>query len=415
MKNFLQILLIFCSINTFGQVSSTEQEYYGCKYLENPHYIINEKSVFFENCSIHRKVNVEASELVVLEKGLAYDGKSLFFNGIKLAATPKKPKVVCANRNDVFWINNTALYKNSDWLTEIDTATFKVFSQDYFGDKNNLFYLGEKVEGGDASTFVSQYKYSYDANYVYEKGEKVVENGYLKSVNGHFFHDNSTVYKYQSRSSFALMPANDIKVSDVKAIHGTKYGIVNNRLFYLEDSTAFTDVQADEIRVLYHDMIVYKNSLLLWQYTSNQLDASTLTSVAIDDYQKIIADKNGTYKVFVGAVGGEPFKIQIKKINYEDYEPDNYYSDYSTKLTLLETSLLKNGYPLVSTKFLAENGLSNTKNLELVSALKGYRPGCSQDHTPGSNYYILKNEKGYWELKISRENTLKFIGESYLF
>ncbi len=218
MKIFLQILLIlFCSIPIFGQVSSTEQEYYGCKYLERPNYIINEQSVYFENCSIHRKVNAEAKDFVVLEKGLAHDGKSLFFNGIKLEETPENPSVVYSDRNDVFWRNKTTLYKNSNPLSEIDTATLKVFRYDYFGDKNNLFYLGEKVEDADAGTFVYQHEYSYDANFVYSEGNKVIKNGYLKSVNGYFFHDNSTVYKYDRNENY-LMIADELEIANLKAI-----------------------------------------------------------------------------------------------------------------------------------------------------------------------------------------------------
>lgn len=50
------------------------------------------------------------------------------------------------------------------------------------------------------------------------------------------------------------------------------------------------------------------------------------------------------------------------------------------------------------------------KDLELLVAFEGRRPGCGSDTTPSSDYYLFKNDEGYWIVYVSNEVKIKNLG-----
>lgn len=418
MKKVLILIIILKSTLTFGQVSNEKQAYSDCKYLNTPNYIVNKTNVYFEKCAIHRKVNVIPKALKTLGKSLAHDGRNIFYNGIRIDIKPKNLKPIFANRYDLIWINDNSIYKNTMKLNTIDYDTFVTLDRgSYTKDKAHVFHLGTLIKGADPKSFVSQYPLSYDKNFAYSGTKKIKKKGYLKSVNGYFFKDHRNVYTTTSSydNSLKLMP--NLKTENCISIEGSKYGIINDTLFFLDRKTKITNLLAEHINVIDNDLLTYKNTLIYRGYTTEKIDTHSLRVIeGNSDYRKIISDKNRTYKISIEREYNNPNYIQIVPIEPKPEKEITYNTHYDkTQLFYDKTHVFLNTQPLAKIEFFVAKGIEKPKDMEIVSVLKGYRPGCSQDHTPGSNYYILKDTKGFWEFKLSRENTLKYIGKTYKF
>ena len=420
MKAYIYIIVLTCAVNVFGQVSEAQGDHYGCKYLEEPNYIVNKKNVFFENCAIHRKVGVTPEDLVVIEKGLAYDNRHMIYNGLKLDVSPQNPTVlnthIYTDRWSVYWTNAGRLYRNETEMSEIDTTSFVVFEEGYFKDKNHVYYKGKIMVNIDSETFVYNYPYSYDAKSVYLEGNERIMDGKLISINGYFFKDNTTVYEYNSNFSMDFKPIPNVRISDAKAIPKTKYGVVNDTLFYLGVATPYHHMDISKIKVFNDEVIGYEDNIIFRGYTTTALNYSRVQVIAKNDYSCRIQDEKGMYEMTIGRKKGKGDQVilspvlHVKHIGQEPYRYTNI-----TQLTISGDTLYKNDYPLTLKSVLTQKGVKNFDDIELVSALRGYRMGCSRDTQSASNYYILKNRQGYWELMISDEHTIKYIGKNYKF
>ncbi len=419
MKNFLLVTILFHYCLSFSQISETKQVYNGCKFLEKPNYIINKNSVYFEKCAIHRKVPANVSSFKTVGEGLAYDDKNIFFNGMKLDITPNKPSIIHNQyrmNSTVYWKNNNFLYKNTLKINKIDTSSYQHISySNYSKDKDGIYYLGKTIKEADTETFVSESPYGFDKNFVYYKNKKIRKNGFLKSINGYFFKDSTTVYKRKDSYSEKLVPILNLKTENCKSILGTKYAIINDTLYYLNRKTKITNLNLEKVKVLDEELITYENTLFYKGVSTQKLEVNSLKIHKGDSrYRKTVFDKNGVYNIRVTSHNNE---FLIENI-YALPKPLRHLSpllENTTQISFSEEDVLKNNYSIDKKTLFTSNGITDFNNLEVVSVLKGYRPGCSQDHNPGSNYYILKNKKGYWELKLSAENVLKFIGETYEF
>lgn len=421
MKQVLLVIALFLGICSIAQESKESKSFSfgGCKYLEDPTYIINKQSIYFEDCVIHRKVDADASSFKVYSNGLAHDANSVFFRGIKLNSKPKNLEVIYANYGGVYWVNNAHFYKNEKLLAKIDTETFKYLQYSYAKDKNNVYFEGEVVENADPQKFISQFnnEYSFDDNFTYKNGKKVKVNGYLKPITGHFFKDATTVYKYNRGNnypsySYKLKPLRDIDVKNSHHISKTYYGIINDTLYYYKDKTPFSGLKPDKVKALSNKLIVY-NDLILYKgkQAVGVLDAESLKLIEDRRYDVIVEDKNGIYSIELPYSAN---KCIVREHHYEQ-RIQNTYGGRGVVISGKNGVLYNNDYLIAKADFLQKNNFTSFKNLELVSIVSGYRMGCSQDTESASDFYILKNDKGFWSLKISNKNELSFIGKTYKF
>lgn len=417
MKNFVNLFIFLGFWSLVGQVSENQQEYNGCKYLEEPNYIINKTQVYFENCAIHRKVDVRPEALILVGNGLAHDGENIFFNGIKLSVAPDDLEILYNENKNVFWRNKDVLYKNNRKIYQIDSASFKVLQGGYFKDANAVFYLGNEIKEADAKTFVYNDEFSFDANHVYQKGRTVRMNGYLQTVNGHFYKDDIQVYEQDNGyNTEDFVPNETIKIQNTKALPETKYGLINNTLYYLNKPTRLANIALASVRVLNSDLIVYEDIILYKGFVVTGLDASSLSFIKLRYYSAIVKDKSGTFTISIVGSGDQPRKVLVEKTAVQNSEQETPYTYHrKSQLLFVNDILYLNMQPILERKVLEEKGFIDFNAIELVSVLSGYRKGCSLDNTPGSNYYILKNKKGYWEIISSAVNDIAYIGETYQF
>ncbi len=411
MNSYLFILFFSIVITTASQVKEPKEDHYGCTYLEEPNYIVNKESVFFENCSMHRKVDVNPKELRVMGAGLAFSTNNMFYNGIRLNVRPNSPKIIRTDDASVYWINTEFLFRNEVEISKIDTLTFTALNGGYFKDKDKVYFNDKILKNVDPAFFVYNYPYGYDKNSVYSGINKVKIDGNLQSVNGYYFKDNTTVYQYNSSFLFDLEPRYNINIQNVIPIPKTKYGVVNDTLYYLERKTTHDNIDITKIKFFSNDIIGFDNKIIYRGIATEEFDFSSTEVLASTGYYCLLKDENGSYELTIKS--DELIVKPYKSIPKRKKEPKLYST--IAPLQMVNDTLNRRDYPLVKKSFLKQGGMTNFETIELVSILKGYRMGCSRDTQSASNYYILKNNQGYWELIISSKNTLNFIGKTYKF
>ena len=415
MKKYILIIATFITLTVAAQKPKPSEGHYGCTYLEQPNYIVNKESVFFENCAIHRKVNVNPEALRIVEEGLAFDNNTMFYNGIKLNIKPKKPKVVSTSfPNNVYWINNGILYRNEVEMTKVDEQSFIVLGADYFKDTNHVYYKEKIIEDVDTDSFIFDYQFCYDKNTVYIQGNKLMLNGAVQAVNNHFCKDKSTVYKYNNyRYLFNLEPLLDILVDNAKAIPKTRYGVINDTLYYQNKKTAYTNVDTNHVKVFSDNIIGFNNKIIYKGIATDKFDYRSIQILNNKGYGCLLKDENGRYSM---NIQNDSLIIKPATEVKKDKPIASIAYTKISPLQIISNVLLYQGtYPLAEQALLTQKGMTDFDTLELVSVLKGYRMGCSRDTQSASNYYILRNSQGYWKLKVSREDMITFIGKTYNF
>ena len=355
-------------------------------------------------------MNPEA--LRIVDKGLAFDNNTIFYNGIKLNIKPDNPKVVSTSYRDynVYWINNGLLYRNEVEMTKIDEQSFTVLSVDYFKDVNHVYYMAKVLEGADADSFIYDYQFCYDKNAVYVLGNKLILNGVIKPVNDYFCKNKSTVYKYNYDYLLNLEPLLDVHVDNAKAIPKTKYGIINDTLYYQDKKIIYTNVDTNHIKVFSNDIIGFDNKIFYKGIATDKFDYQSIKVLNNTSYECFLEDKNGRYNM---GIQNNSLTIRPTTLKKRKEEPIEYTK--ISPLQIISNVLYQGTYPLAKQSLLTQKGMTDFDTLELVSVLKGYRMGCSRDTQSASNYYILRNDQGYWKLVVSRETTISFIGKMYKF
>jgi hypothetical protein len=51
-------------------------------------------------------------------------------------------------------------------------------------------------------------------------------------------------------------------------------------------------------------------------------------------------------------------------------------------------------------------------NAEILAVFSGRRPGCGLDMTPNSDFYLLRNDAGFWLVKTEESVTRRFLGKT---
>lgn len=186
--------------------------------------------------------------------------------------------------------------------------------------------------------------------------------------------------------------------------------IINKNSIYFEKCAIHRTVDADptSFKVLGNGLAYDVKHIFL---NGRQLDITPQNPILLvpEDYN---ARLNNTY----WKNGNTLYKNE-----YETKEvpksTDSYYNTQpiKTKIEFNKDEILLNSNTLCKTSLFTKQGFTSFNDVEVVSVIQGYRLGCSQDTSPRSDFYILKNSKGYWEFKYSRENTLRFIGKNYAF
>ncbi len=310
----------------------------------------------------------------------------------------------------------------------IDVESIKALSNAYSMDKDFIYFRGEKITKRPKDTskikIWSQVNsiYLFDGKGLFYRGHKSDEKPLLdaKTFNMYpksdFFYDKNGIYKRHY-----LKEKNKV-INKKIPFHYTK--LVSNKNTFLGKSS----------RYIVYENQVYDNyrNVLYEHLTKEQLNAikfkrvffkNTKSGVEVDeidesyDYHRLMKSGNKIYCKKVETIADAN---SFKQLNFNFYKDKNraYYYSYSpTELRVLkgvdvETLKFVNGF-LQDKNYIYYDTtrLIKNTNAKLVAVFKGYRMGCSLDTTPMSNYYLFKNKKGYWLVKLSSESWVCYLGE----
>ena len=237
-------------------------------------YSKDKKNVYYAGYNVVQLQDVDKNSFTVVEdEDFSYDKKNVYYAGRKLNdISPNGFKVTrLVNRRNIplnFLNDNKNIYKLIDIFDEetgelksvktavvknpkVDSKTFEIFSysENYFRDKNNVYYENElykmglkKIEGADRNSFeVLNDEFSKDKNNVYYYGNKMkgISPVGLEFVDSNFkngediisfFKTKDKVYALKTRTgkeAYEIVPLNfdviSFKDSNADYPYGSKF------------------------------------------------------------------------------------------------------------------------------------------------------------------------------------------------
>lgn len=111
----------------------------------------------------------------------------------------------------------------------------------------------------------------------------------------------------------------------------------------------------------------------------------------------------------------------FSQLGYDGYyiDKDNIYK-YNREKGLqvityidIETAKRFNGF-VIDKNYLYRNGtrIIKSEKLEILASFPDYRLRCGLDPQPSSDYYLFRNEGGFWWVKVSDDITIRYFGKT---
>ena len=292
--------------------------------------------------------------------------KSLKADGIDLKTLKKLDNGYFKDKNNIYYGLSGNLYK----IKNADLQTFEVLTSPYSSsvyfakDKNNVYYNGKKLDGivpNDFEQIQSYFIKDKNGIYKFEEGENEqdlkitpinakIDFKNLKELDWKYFGDDKNIY-YFDEDSFKKVDKADI--NSFERIDFTAFFKDKNNVYYEGEKVEGIDMNS--IEVVNGMCIKDKNSVF---YEGKKLRNISPNNFNIFDggisYDKILVDKNGSYKLMENENQKDKIKIiplDSKNIDLKTLEriespmdSSNYFKD-------------KNGvYFLNGEKFVKING-----------------------------------------------------------
>ena len=379
-------------------------------------------------------VNEELSrgELLNEGKNVYYKGKRLYHKG---EAVEQVSSMIFKTSKYVFGYNGWEDEQTHSILVELhsepfDIPTLRTLSDSYLIDKNHLYYIPP----------------SYP---VRDEGFRVpVSTEELSSIRAftEFVVVGSTVYyerkpeKRYDAATFGVIPGHYYYQYDKKGIYNWDYKLpfrytkrpeYGKNLFFIDEKDLFIY----ENQAYYRD---YEDSLYAKNLTSKQIEILKQGKTSLKDLlsphpHKELLQKEQEYEynlykadgyIYIGeklqkGVDAATFEY-ITGYFYKDKNHVYYYDRWRGKEAHF---LMVEGYDIATLRgdpngfmmdkdyyYYGTTRLFKNKNVEVLARYTGYRMGCSQDRTPTTDYYLFKNDQGYWLAELGDENVIRFLG-----
>ncbi len=341
-----------------------------------------------------------------------------------------KGDVVMYDGEKLIAVNNY-LFKNSKKVYQLINSSFQQLPE---VDPHSLHYISPS--------------YSADRNHVYYQNEKlsILPENFSQlqtweQYNSRFISDGKNIYYKNKKepdldaASFGMLPHSDF-FFDKNGVYRRRYlwekdTVVNQRFpfRYKEDVTAKNVRITDVSRyVLYLNQAYDPWSNNLYKRLTPQQTQWAMEGKLIDIHSEL-TKIDERYSRFLyranSAIYWQDKILDVDVVSFEKVGANVYRDAQHTYLVLSETGPM--AYDEIDPKTLeVKNGLILDKNyvylrdyriienreLEFLGIFPGYRRVCSQDRTPGSDFYLMKNSKGYWLVSVSSEPSLRFLGTS---
>ena len=234
-------------------------------------------------------------------------------------------------------------------------------------------------------------------------------------IPGHYYYqyDKNGIYNWRKKLPFRY----------------TKRPEYGKNLFYIDKKRLF----------IYEDQAYYRDSgdsIYIKDLSSQQIEILKQGKTSLKDLlpphkeplQKKEKYDYNLYKVDGHIYIGEELQKDIDAATFE-YITDYFYKDknhvyYYDRWRGKEAHfLMVEGYDVATLKgdsngfmmdkdyyYYGTTRLFKNKNVEVLARYTGYRMGCSLDRTPTTDYYLFKNDQGYWLAELGDENVIRFLG-----
>ena len=256
--------------------------------------------------------------------------KSLKADGIDLKTLKKLDNGYFKDKNNIYYGLSDNLYK----IKNADLQTFEVLTSPYSSsvyfakDKNNVYYNGKKLDGivpNDFEQIQSYFIKDKNGIYKFEEGENEqdlkitpinakIDFKNLKELDWKYFGDDKNIY-YFDEDSFKKVDKADI--NSFERIDSTAFFKDKNNVYYEGEKVEGIDMNS--IEVINGMCIKDKNSVF---YEGKKLRNISPNNFNIFDgeisYDKILVDKNGSYKLMENE--NQKDKIKIIPLNSKNID-----------------------------------------------------------------------------------------------
>jgi len=256
--------------------------------------------------------------------------KSLKADGIDLKTLKKLDNGYFKDKNNIYYGLSDNLYK----IKNADLQTFEVLTSPYSSsvyfakDKNNVYYNGKKLDGivpNDFEQIQSYFIKDKNGIYKFEEGENEqdlkitpinakIDFKNLKELDWKYFGDDKNIY-YFDEDSFKKVDKADI--NSFERIDSTGFFKDKNNVYY--EGEKIEGIDMNSIEVINGMCIKDKNSVF---YEGKKLRNISPNNFNIFDgeisYDKILVDKNGSYKLMENE--NQKDKIKIIPLNSKNID-----------------------------------------------------------------------------------------------
>ena len=256
--------------------------------------------------------------------------KNLKADGIDLKTLKKLDNGYFKDKNNIYYGLSGNLYK----IKNADLQTFEVLTSPYSSsvyfakDKNNVYYNGKKLDGivpNDFEQIQSYFIKDKNGIYKFEEGENEqdlkitpinakIDFKNLKELDWKYFGDDKNIY-YFDEDSFKKVDKADI--NSFERIDFTAFFKDKNNVYYEGEKVEGIDMNS--IEVVNGMCIKDKNSVF---YEGKKLRNISPNNFNIFDggisYDKILVDKNGSYKLMENE--NQKDKIKIIPLNSKNID-----------------------------------------------------------------------------------------------
>ncbi|EPH11679.1 hypothetical protein HMPREF9713_01519 [Myroides odoratimimus CCUG 12700] len=247
--------------------------------------------------------------------------------------------------------------RDNDLENDFDATSFKMLPHsDFCMDKNGVY---------ERDYIASENKVVYK-KFPFKYTVPLTDNNTFITDNSKYIIYENQAYDPWNKKYYADLTKNQIQLARENKLYLTK---INH------------DKKAN-VEISYNYNLYKVDNKIYWNKTATTADAETFTPITTSLYK----DKKNVYI----------YNRDKGLIIVEGFDRES--------LSQYRGFLIDKDYIYSYTQKIIES-----KGIEILAIFSGYRKGCSRDSSPSSNYYLFKNDKGYWLVNTSNTVTIRNI------
>ena len=289
----------------------------GCNYVEDTQaYSSNNNNIYYKNKKIK---NVDIASFIIEDKNIFYskDKNHVYFMGEKQDEIDSSTFEIL---NYHFAKDKNHVYYENEILSDVDSSSFTVLQKDYMKDKNHVYYNNEILKEVDSSSFVIlDNDYVKDKNSVYYKNIKLDKSDPETFIIMKYGYSKDKNFAYKEGKMILNAKGSDF--FEIKEILGRVYHKDKNHVYF--NGIEIEGADPKTFLVINHEYSKDKKNAYYNGKSVGERDYETF--ILLGDYTK---DKNYIYfkNEEIKGIDKDSFKIIDNP-----YSKDKNYVYYKTK------------------------------------------------------------------------------------